>query len=1136
MVFFFVLLAAGGEQKVFGQAGCNATDPTFHIKAYISKTPQNIYKVHFAYSGSTLYGGGGLELQFKLRFYSGNTLVHTEKISNNPTDEEITFLSYCLGAGTTSPYWYPANLTSDYVLPTSCNITNLSQITSVRLYVCPTSTFGDWNGSGLGYDVQVFYNSFASPIYTYQSSATCTETVIEQTTGGDYVTIGTNAPLSASAVSCTNWLYPDDFQSNYICGQGHLINFIASGGCPPYSYSYSSNTGTPLPPTTTDIPNLLGDSFSTWYYQHDNLWTGNASGYLPFFVNQLKNVFLYPINNTNPFIYTVTVTDNAGASATASYGEAVNKFVVTAPAPTICEGVTSQITITANNTAIIPGTEIKIIRDGSVIATYSDTNNNPLTFPIQYTINQGGNYSVESSVRLSNLNTNYCPTTISTFNVESFDPTINPNNVVTGQYVLSSNTTWNTNKRIAAKIVIPSGVTLNINNATVVFSTSTSGITVLKGGRLVVNQATLKADLCPPANTWEGISVDGNWNQAHPNDYYTNGSPQHGTVIVEESSIKNAQTAIWAYDNFDVIGSDTGGGIIYVNNTTFNNNQIGINLGHFYSTQRSVIKNSFFTNDVVPESPYVDVLLNRCGKVAIYNNTFNSVGSFLPSNPNRGTGIFAVNTPTSIGLNEAGIADGDNTNNIFINLIKGIEIYNTLTAASVTNVYNNDFQSVRKGITLNSVPFATINNNRLEIPAGTSETDKTYGIMAIHSFGAVISNNYFQSNATLAAGTNSNYTNGLELLNTYQTGAPSAEIHDNHFYGNISNTTRVFTHATRFEGDNRLVNMSCNHYENQNKNDWYVVAPANYVQPLDIQGNCNEENNTFTNQWHPATDNSRKHITTQNTTNANQVQLNCANNSLPQYYTSTTVNVTNCGTVNPGCTGFLLASPDIFTDCQTFQGDVGSSLRKMMADNDYDGIVNLLNCVNQLWANAVLAGTYIDQKQYAKAQEALDRIPNDTPENIALKNYFAALIQAYSGNVGSGKTDALDILQSNATEQPVADLSFVNVLAQSAQAQLHHTTYTRNTTDKTEKLTNENSSIANSNNFILYPNPAATQVSVTILNSINANSLIISDLNGKTIKTVHITSGNFAFNISDLPTGMYLCQIGNEITKLVVIR
>ncbi|MEC4004597.1 T9SS type A sorting domain-containing protein [Flavobacterium sp. SUN052] len=84
--------------------------------------------------------------------------------------------------------------------------------------------------------------------------------------------------------------------------------------------------------------------------------------------------------------------------------------------------------------------------------------------------------------------------------------------------------------------------------------------------------------------------------------------------------------------------------------------------------------------------------------------------------------------------------------------------------------------------------------------------------------------------------------------------------------------------------------------------------------------------------------------------------------------------------------------------------------------------------------------------------------------------------------------------------------------------------------------------IFESNNLLLYPNPAHSSVQINLQNtSENLSSIIIYDVVGKNIKTIkNLTSNEMSIDVSDLSKGVYLVEIATEtnlkVTKKLVIN
>lgn len=69
----------------------------------------------------------------------------------------------------------------------------------------------------------------------------------------------------------------------------------------------------------------------------------------------------------------------------------------------------------------------------------------------------------------------------------------------------------------------------------------------------------------------------------------------------------------------------------------------------------------------------------------------------------------------------------------------------------------------------------------------------------------------------------------------------------------------------------------------------------------------------------------------------------------------------------------------------------------------------------------------------------------------------------------------------------------------------------------------------------IYPNPTTDNVQV-IVNSLDANDITIMSLEGKLVKRIKLIYGqnNYQFNVSNLPKGIYIVQVGGKSQKLII--
>ncbi len=709
--------------------------------------------------------------------------------------------------------------------------------------------------------------------------------------------------------------------------------------------------------------------------------------------------------------------------------------------------------------------------------------------------------------------------------------------ITTGEPVI-----WDSPTLVTNDIIVPNGATLEINSTTIQFMGTLTGIKVETGGILHINNSTLEAAGC--SDYWAGISVEGNRNVYHPVDYYFSGSTDHGVVIIENDSfLKDALIGINAYDTFDVLGTDVGGGIVHAEGNTFENNMTAIKIERFYGenpsgivmpSQRGRIRNNNFINSAPFMSGGADlgnyrhIVLNRCQTILIKGNTFRTTTADLVGEE-KGVGIIAYNTDTKIGVLSA---DEDQYSNTFDNLSQGIDLFNTLTAISVTNVVQNEFINVDRGLTLNSIPFGTYKRNKFEVPAGNDINGDTYAIFAANSFGFEISENKINTTA------NTLLTNGIVVDDTFFGGLAGLSnrslIHDNTFEG-------TFNASVFMIDNNNFLQLYCNAYIGAARSDWFL-APNSFLQE---QGQCvsTNPNEAFSTHWHnigtpitPSYD--RLHINNQST---NPVILYCDSGSQPNpTYSFGNITVVDC---SEGVESFtrdcIIDYPEDEDDLEGLtncQGDIGRKVRNHLAFNRKQSVINMLECVDKVWTDKLLVGTFIDQQNYTAAINRLDMIPDDTQENLDYKSISYAYINERTGGSGKKGFTTTDI-------KMLADAKQANnqVFAQSMLASLNEASYRRSVGSYQQTELNGLSAIDPS--FTLYPNPTSSYVNIDLsaisTASFEGQQVLIYNLTGKLLQTHNLTSATVQrIPISKLKIGIYYCQISGtkEVQKLIIVR
>jgi hypothetical protein len=152
--------------------------------------------------------------------------------------------------------------------------------------------------------------------------------------------------------------------------------------------------------------------------------------------------------------------------------------------------------------------------------------------------------------------------------------------------------TWDLPMINCGDVKIYAGATLTIN-ANVEMADNKS-ITVYRGGKLVINNATIKS-YCK--EMWRGIIVDGD------NTLPQTNSISHAYVVINSSNIEDAITGV---ECIDLNNQQKGGGYIIANNTTFRNNYLSVNLlPYAYMNNYAYVNNlsSFYNCNFIIDQP-----------------------------------------------------------------------------------------------------------------------------------------------------------------------------------------------------------------------------------------------------------------------------------------------------------------------------------------------------------------------------------------------------------------------------------------------------------------------------------------------------------------------------------------------------
>ncbi len=597
------------------------------------------------------------------------------------------------------------------------------------------------------YTLYLYQLSFSGPAQLICDGSLCITTSYIEPLNSSAISgcLGQCETLSAPAGSNYTW----ETGSSSIVGTTENINV-----CPTTTTTYTlnflpdnpciiNNEAVTVNVNPTPIVTITGNT---------NICSGSSTTLAANVVSQLSFTYQWsngantssinvsPLNNTT---YTVTITNTAGCSSTASVSVTVGIVTISATvasgSPILCSG-DATLQATGNSVSYLwePGN-----LSGSTV-TVSPTE--PTTYTVTGTDANGCNASTTVFVQYYGCctsNTGYTNTTFST------------------------NTTISSNSSFSGIITVASGVVLTINGGATIFMGTNAQINLLAGASMVITGASI---LLPCANMWQGI-------------YLTTAT---STITVNEgSTIEGAQNAI--VSNF--------GAKFTVNGAIFNENYIGV-LVNTYTTANhpGTIINAQFTCTSGLFPPYPP---GRRSYTGIY---IDQVGNYSPSISSITIGTATVGNQNVFDNQDYGIQSIQSyvtaRNCTFQNMSGasyytcapsvcvpppaigvGIRMDNSVSDATFGNgrttdfrgaegylhVFDCIFQNVYRGIDINYGSNLTITNNIFDNSTSGS-TYAPYGNEGINAIWFVIPyyNSRIPSQATMQLNTINN--NGVGIL------------------------------------------------------------------------------------------------------------------------------------------------------------------------------------------------------------------------------------------------------------------------------------------------------------------------------------------------------------------------------------
>ncbi|MBK9148229.1 MAG: T9SS type A sorting domain-containing protein [Flavobacteriales bacterium] len=340
----------------------------------------------------------------------------------------------------------------------------------------------------------------------------------------------------------------------------------------------------------------------------------------------------------------------------------------------------------------------------------------------------------------------------------------------THTYTLQGDETWNSDKNIVGTILIPDGITLTISNCTIRFADTEqlawpTRIVVERGGKLIVEDATLTSiDECPNS-LWDGIELRGNY-------FAQQTQANQGYLDLNNSTISNARTGVFTArgdfnDPLGAIIKESTGGIVSAQDSRFLNNIHDVVFRPFENrlSNGDVIPNvsifkrcDFVTDGGIPvEGLYPNSHVAMEGVRGIpfrgcsWRNTL--LGQQLEMPYHQGAGISNNSSSFTVADDCASLVPlgtpcppQDVTTSSFTNLHRGI-LAVTYKTDRTFSVDNATFTGTNFGIRMEGAQDASITRCSFDVPTPFTPgiVGATYGVYSDQCTGYRIQENSFRT-------------------------------------------------------------------------------------------------------------------------------------------------------------------------------------------------------------------------------------------------------------------------------------------------------------------------------------------------------------------------------------------------------
>ncbi len=287
---------------------------------------------------------------------------------------------------------------------------------------------------------------------------------------------------------------------------------------------------------------------------------------------------------------------------------------------------------------------------------------------------------------------------------------------------INATTTWtNGTYKFFDDFYIATGATLNLNGTTLKFFRNAK-VRVARGAKLNMTNNSKLTTTCT-SELWRGVNVWGN--PCSTQSPTTN----QGHLVLNNSSIEYARVGVlldWPITEREPgVSMGHGGGIIIAENSTFNNNYIGVSFSGYTLNNISTFSNCLFTaNNQFPQlSTGIDCHVNMNGVTGVdfKKCTFNYTSQTIGTNINNIVGIRSINSNFLV---DGHPLNGKFQRSVFENLKYGVYATASLSGRNFT-VRNSVFRSCNSGVFGSGIMSSIITENRFLQPKFKNQSNFT---------------------------------------------------------------------------------------------------------------------------------------------------------------------------------------------------------------------------------------------------------------------------------------------------------------------------------------------------------------------------------------------------------------------------